>query len=111
MTRDQAAEIVIEGMNYAAYEETDSSLYDSDKNRLFGSEHYNSGRVVVRPSPWEAQDFKSRMATLLVWANWLNHSSESFLEAQKILRREPSLLGGIVRKARRKLWLRRLWRT
>jgi len=71
MTRDEAAAVIIEGMNYR---ETDSSLYDSDKNRLFGSEHYSSGRIVVRPSPWAEGNFEKKMATLLVWANWLNSS-------------------------------------
>jgi hypothetical protein len=28
MTLDEAREVVIEGMNYAAYKETDSSLYE-----------------------------------------------------------------------------------
>jgi hypothetical protein len=32
--------MIIDGINYAAYKETDSSLHDSDKNRLFGSERY-----------------------------------------------------------------------
>jgi len=40
MTLDEARELIITGMNYAAYKETDSSLYDSDENRLFGSERY-----------------------------------------------------------------------
>lgn len=40
MTPDEARHLVIEGINYAAYHETDFSLYDSDKNRLFGSKHY-----------------------------------------------------------------------
>jgi hypothetical protein len=44
MTPDEARQLVIDGMNYAAYRETDFSLHDSDKNRLFGSEHYASGR-------------------------------------------------------------------
>jgi len=30
--------MIIDGINYAAYKETDSSLHDSDKNRLFGSD-------------------------------------------------------------------------
>jgi|SRR6266516_1361691 len=47
MTTDEARELIIDGINYAAYRETDSSLHDSDKNRLFGSEHYKSDR----PSP------------------------------------------------------------
>ena len=50
MTQDEARELIIEGMNYAAYRETDSSLYDSDKNRLFGAEHYRSDRPVYRPA-------------------------------------------------------------
>lgn len=113
MTRDEAAGLIIEGMNYAAYRETDSSLYDSDKNRLFGSEHYNSGRIVVRPSPWANGNFEKNMATLLVWANWLNSSSREFAEAQKALAREDSSLGRVIRRAKRRLWLRRFginWR-
>ena len=51
MTSEEARLRIIEGINYAAYKETDSSLHDSDKNRLFGSERYNSGRHVV--NPWE----------------------------------------------------------
>jgi hypothetical protein len=46
MTLDEAREEVIAGIDYAAYRETDSSLHDADKNRLFGSEHYRSGRPV-----------------------------------------------------------------
>jgi hypothetical protein len=113
MTRDEAAILAIEGINYAAYRETDSSLYDSDKNRLFGSDHYSSGRVIVRPSPWAEGSFEKKMATLLVWANWLNSSSPDFAEAQKILTHEDSILGRVIRKAKRQLWLRRLrlsWR-
>jgi hypothetical protein len=50
MTLEEARLLIVEGINYAAYKETDSSLYDSDKNRLFGSEHYKSGRHIVNPS-------------------------------------------------------------
>jgi hypothetical protein len=49
MTQDEARERIIEGMNYAAYRETDSSLYDSDKNRLFGAEHTGRSYSIV---PW-----------------------------------------------------------
>jgi len=49
MTPDEARQIIVDGINHVAYRETDSSLYDSDKNRLFGSDHYNSGRHVVQP--------------------------------------------------------------
>jgi hypothetical protein len=44
MTPDEARHIIIEGINYAAYRETDSSLHDADKNRLFGFDHYKSDR-------------------------------------------------------------------
>jgi hypothetical protein len=43
MTLDEARKEVISGIDYAAHKETDSSLHDADKNRLFGSEHYKSG--------------------------------------------------------------------
>jgi len=33
MTLEEARLLIVEGINYAAYRETDSSLYDSDKNR------------------------------------------------------------------------------
>ena len=108
MTRDEAAELVIEGMNYAAYREEGVSLYDSDKNRLFGSEHYNSGRIIVRPTPWDQGNVEEKMTTLLVWANWLNHSAPRFAEAQKILVDEDSPLGEVIRKARRQFWRTRL---
>ena len=89
MNADEARELVIDGINYAAYRETDSSLYDSDKNRLFGSEHYKSDRPVYKPSPLVDEGFKQvhgnfeeKMATLLVWANVLMKSDPTFAEAQ-----------------------------
>ncbi len=57
--------MIVEGINYAAYRETDSSLHDSDKKRLFGSEHYRSDRDVVKRSPWADGDFEKKMAMLL----------------------------------------------
>jgi hypothetical protein len=60
MTTEEARQAVVDGINYAAYKETDSSLYDSDKNRLFGSEHNRSDRVVVKPSPWAEGDFEGK---------------------------------------------------
>ena len=74
MTADEARELIVEGINYAAYRETDSSLHDSDKNRLWGSEHYKSGRIVARPSPWAEGNFEEKMTALLRWANTLNRS-------------------------------------
>jgi hypothetical protein len=100
MTSDEARQLVIEGINYAAYHETDYSLCDSDKNRLFGTEHYNSGRPVGEPSPWAEGDFEQKMAMLLVWANVLNRSVPAFKEAQRILEGEDSILGRVVRNAK-----------
>lgn len=100
MTSDEARQLIIEGLNYAAYHETDYSLYDSDKNRLFGAEHYNSGRFVSEQSPWAEGDFESKMAMLLVWANVLNGSVPEFKEAQRLLEGEDSILGRVIRGAK-----------
>jgi hypothetical protein len=100
MTLEEARQIVVEGINYAAYKETDSSLYDSDKNRLFGFEHYNSGRHVLKPSPWSEGDFEEKMAMLLSWANALNRSDPAFTQAQSLLEGEDSIIGRVIRRAK-----------
>ena len=100
MTPDEARQLVIEGINYAAYHETDHPLYDADKNRLFGSEHYSSERPVCEPSPWAEGDFEEKMAMLLVWANVLNRSVLAFTEAQRLLEAEDSILGRVIRSAK-----------
>jgi hypothetical protein len=86
MTIDEARELIISGINYAAYRETDFSLHDSDMNRLFGSEHYKSERPVYEPSAWAEGDFEARMAMLLVWANELNRSMPAFTEPRDYLK-------------------------
>jgi amino acid transporter len=100
MTPEEARQAVVDGINYAAYKETDSSLYDSDKNRLFGSEHYRSDRVVVKPSPWAEGDFEGKMAVLLGWANALNSSDRDFAEAQNLLEDEDSVIGRVIRRSK-----------
>lgn len=60
MTVEEARLLIVEGINYAAYKETESSLYDSDKNRLFGSEHYKSGRHIVKRCSWAEVDFEEK---------------------------------------------------
>jgi hypothetical protein len=110
VTNDEARKILIEAIDYAAYRETESSLYDSDKNRLYGSEYYNSGRVVARPSPWAEGNFEKKMATLLRWATTLNASSPKFTEAQSLLRSENSVMGRVIRRARRDLLIARFLR-
>jgi hypothetical protein len=99
MTSDEARQLVIDGMDYAAYRETDSSLHDSDKNRLFGSEHYKSDRPVYNPSPWAEGDFEEKMTTLLGLANVLNRSDPRFTEAQQLLEDEDSIIGRTIRRA------------
>jgi hypothetical protein len=101
MTLDEAREEIISGIDYAAYKETDSSLHDADKNRLFGSEHYKSGRPVYKPSPWTEGDFEGKMAALLSIANALNRPVPTFREAQQLLTNEDSVLGRVVRRANR----------
>ena len=100
MTPEEARQAVVDGINYAAYKETDPSLYDSDKNCLFGSEHYRSDRVVVKPSPWAEGDFEEKMAVLLRWANALNSSDPAFAEAQSLLEGEDSVIGRVIRRSK-----------
>jgi hypothetical protein len=97
MTANEARRLIIDGINYAAYHETAFSLHDSDKNRLFGSEHYKSDRPVYEPSPWAEGNFEEKMAMLLVWANVLNRSMPAFTEAQKFLEAENSIIGRVIR--------------
>jgi hypothetical protein len=97
MTVQEAREIVIEAMNYAAYKETDSSLFDSDKNRLYGSDHYNSGRLIVRPSPW-VDDFETKMVQLLQWAHTFSRSDAQFKDSLRVLLTDSCPIGNLVRK-------------
>ena len=101
MSPDAARQLIIEGINYAAYRETGSSLHDADKNRLVGSEQYKSGRPVYEASVWSGGDFEEKMAKLLTWANVLNRSIPEFTEAQKLLAHEDSALGRIIRIVKR----------
>ena len=100
MTLEEARLLIVAGINYAAYKETGSSLYDSDKNRLLGSEHYNSGRYVGKASSWAEGDFEEKMATLLGWANRLNRSDPAFAQALNLLEGEDSLMGRVIRRAK-----------
>jgi hypothetical protein len=102
MTLDEARQLAIDGINYAAYHETDYSLYDSDKNRLFGSEHYKSDRPTYEPSPWAEGDFEGKMAVLLNWANVLNCSVPEFANALRLLEDEDSAIGRVIRRAKNK---------
>jgi hypothetical protein len=103
MSPDEAREMIINSMDFAAYRETESSLHDSDKNRLFGSEHYKSDRPVYTQSPWIEGDFEEKMATLLVWANAHNRSDPTFAEAQQVLEDEDSIIGRLIQRAREQM--------
>ena len=98
MTPEEARQLIIDGINYAAYKETNSSLHDSDKNRLFGSDHYKSGREVVNLSPWSEGNFEEKMTVLLRWANILNRSDPAFAQAQNLLEGEDSSIGRVIRR-------------
>ena len=100
MTLEEARLVIVEGINYAAYNETASSLHDSDKNRLLGSGHFRSGREVVKPSPWAEGDFEEKMAMLLRWANTLNRSDPAFAQAVNLLEGEDSLIGRVIRRTK-----------
>jgi hypothetical protein len=103
MTLEEARLVIVEGINYAAYKETDSALHDADKNRLVGSEHYKSGREVVKASPWAEGDFEEKMAMLLRWANALNRSVPAFAQEQSLLEDEDSVIGRVVRRTKSRI--------
>lgn len=97
MTADEAKELLIDRMNYMAYRETDHSLWDSDKNRLFGAEHYVSGRPVLQPSVWgEGEEFEGKMAELFRWAFLLSPPSHRYKEAIQTLKSGDHYLNRII---------------
>ncbi len=101
MTETEAKELIIDGMNYAAYKETGVSLHDCDKNVLFGSFHYRSGRVTGEPSPWgEGDEFEVRMAELLRWAIQLGATHGNYAEALQVLRHGDHFINAIIKRAR-----------
>lgn len=100
MTLDEAREEVISGIDYAAYRETDTSLFDTDKDRLFGRKHYDSGRPIVKASTWAEGEFERKMTELLGIANYLHRRVPSFQEAQRLLEKEESALGRIIRSSK-----------
>ena len=98
MTIPEAKKLVIDAMNYAAYKETQHSLYTSDKNRLFGADHYRSELLSFEPSPWEA-DFEREMCDLLRWAAMLQRSDASFAQAVRVLQHSSEYLGTLIRRS------------
>jgi hypothetical protein len=100
MTIVEARLLIVEGINYAAYKETDTSVYDADKNCLLGFEHYKSGRHILKTSPWAEGDFEEKMATLLGISGALNRSDPAFTHAVNEIEGEDSVLGRVIRRSR-----------
>lgn len=96
----EAKELLISGMDYAAYRETDHSLWDSDKNKLFGETHYASGRPAYPESVWgKGEQFEEKMAELLRWAVQLGARREPYDEAIRLLLSGDHYLNRIIRRA------------
>jgi hypothetical protein len=103
LTEIEAKELIINGMNYAAYREVGTSLFVEDKNRLFGAEHftlephtYSEGK----PSPWgTGQDFEEKMAELMRYAVRLGSSKGNYEDAIALLKSGNHYLNQIIQKA------------
>ena len=96
MTVAEAKEILISAMDYMAYHEAGTSLYDSDKNRLFGADHYDSGWPVYSPSPWESKDFEKKMAELLQMAMSIPSTRAKYKQAIRTLLGRNLVLNRII---------------
>ncbi len=99
MTDVEAKEVLISLIDYAAYHETPHSLWPSDKNRLFESDHYPEDRPVYSPSVWgEGDEFERQMAELLRWGTSLG-SKADWLMAIRTLATGNHYLNRIVERA------------
>jgi hypothetical protein len=100
MTVTEAKELLIDGMNYAAYKETDHSLWATDKDRLFGEPHYHEDSPAFSPSVWgDGEEFETKMAQLLKWALQLGSAKGDYREAIRTLRGGDHYLNRIVERA------------
>jgi len=100
VTPTEAKELLIGGMNYAAYREEGYSLWPSDMNRLFGEQHYPEDCPNYSASVWgEGDEFEGKAAQLLKWAIRLGTSLGSYPDALALLRNDDGCLGRVIRKA------------
>ena len=100
MTDIEAKVLLIGGIDYAAYKETEHCLWDSDKNRLFGGQHDESGRLAIQPSVWgEGEQFEEKMAELLRSAVRIGSSKGSYEEAIRVLLSGDHYINRIIRRA------------
>jgi hypothetical protein len=106
MTVTEAKELLISGMNYAAYREADSSLFVSDRNRLFGADHYKLEPNTVpndKPSPWgEGELFETKMAQLLEWALKIGNEADKYGQAIRLLSLGDHYLNRIIARVKQK---------
>jgi hypothetical protein len=79
VTDVEAKELLIGGMNYAAYHETDHSLWPADKNTLFGEPHYEVGPRDGQSVWGTGEVFESKMADALRWAIHQLMSGEHYI--------------------------------
>ena len=63
-------------------------------------EQYNSGRHVVKSSPWSEGNFEEKMAMLLRSAKALNASVPTFAQAKALLEAEDSVMGRVIRMSK-----------
>ena len=116
MTEREAREIIISRMNYMAYSEYGCSLYASDKNRLYGAEHYQLEPNSVpneESSAWAPGGRLEPMLPDLVLAAWISAPSEekrTFEIAMSVVQLNRDSLGGIVRRAAKDPRFRKKWR-
>ncbi len=98
MTDDEARVVVIEGINYAAYRETEHSLRDSDKNRLFwGSIFHRDNRCTKRIRGRERSSREDGDTSRL--GQYSYSVCAQFAAAQLFLENEDSVIGPVIRLA------------
>jgi hypothetical protein len=102
MTETEAKELIISQMNYLAYKEFGPSLFVSDRNRLFGSDHYQLESNTVPSdtvSPWgPGQELEVKMPDLLRLA-WLTSDKSIFRIAIDLVKRGDGVLAELIQAA------------
>lgn len=100
MTDAEAKELLIASMDYAAYRETDNSLWPSDKKKLFGEYHYPE-KPDDGPSVWgSGEEFEAKMAFFLRWAIKLGTAKGNYKNAIRHLLTGKHYINEIIRRAR-----------
>jgi len=109
VTETEAKELIISQMNYIAYREFDHSLFPSDRDRLFGAEHYQLEPHTFlpdTPSLWApGQDLEAKMPELLTFAVISSEEGQKnrFRIALDLVRLEDGYLNQVIQSAEREL--------